>query len=108
MEENYFKKWKNRVQRARKKFLSSSALLQKVDFETFHKAFKTAKTSVPSRRGFLDYHASLSKFAPEKVVNFLAKDGENIIGGLAVYDFDGKSSVHLVSFLTKQGKKLQA
>lgn len=109
-DENYFKKWKERAKRARKKFLANPDLrIELVDTETFQKHYKESKISQPYKSSFVQYHKSISQFDDENAIqNMICYHKDKVVAGLAVINYNGNSSAHLVSFLTNEGKSLQA
>ena len=109
-DEFYYKKWKERSKRARKKFLANKELsIQLVDTETFQKYYKESKLSQPFKADFIKYHKNISLFDNEwDIKNMICFHNGKVIAWLSGIDYNGNSSAHLVSFLTKEWKKLQA
>lgn len=109
-DENYFKKWKDRAKRARKKFLANQNLhVKEVNTETFQKIYSESKISQPFKKSFMKYHNDASLLDEKwEIRNFICYLWEVPIAGLAVLDYNGNSSAHLVSFITKEWKQNQA
>nr|MDD3720755.1 hypothetical protein [Candidatus Gracilibacteria bacterium] len=109
-DENYFKKWKDRAKRARKKFLSNENLIIKeLNTNDFQKIYSESKISQPFKKSFMKYHKDASNLDDKgEIRNFVCFLGDFPIAGLAVLDYNGNSSAHLVSFITKEGKQYQA
>lgn len=108
--EKYYEKWKSRAKRARKKFLENKELSIKiVDKETFQNIYKNIKISQPFKSDFVKYHISISKFDIENnIKNMVCYYNWKAIAWLSVINYNWNSSAHLVSFLTKEWKPLQA
>lgn len=108
--EDYYKKWNERAQRARKKFLANKDLrIELVDKETFQKYYKHVRISQPYKSAFMKYHNSLSNFDENKdIKNMVCFHKDKVIAWLSVLDYNTTSSAHLVSFLTNEWKDLQA
>ncbi|MBW7954630.1 hypothetical protein H3C61_02355 [Candidatus Gracilibacteria bacterium] len=108
--EFYYKKWKERAIRARKKFLNNSDLrIELVDTDIFQKYYKEAKISQPYKYDFMKYHKTISSFDKQKdIKNMICFYNGQVVAGLSVIDYNNNSSAHLVSFLTNEGKTLQA
>lgn len=109
-DEFYYKKWNERWQRARKKFLANPDLeIKLVDTDTFQKIYKDVKTSQPFKKSFMKYHRELSKFDEKNdVKNMVCYNKWIPVAWLAVVDYNWNSSAHLVAFLDNKWKKLQA
>lgn len=109
-DEFYYKKWKERAQRARKKFLNNKDLkIELLDNYTFQKIYLETKTSQPFKKAFINYHKSISKLDKKnEIKNMVCYLWEKPIAGLSVIDYNWNSSAHLVSFLSNEWKKLQA
>ncbi|MDD5770377.1 MAG: hypothetical protein PHE25_05400 [Candidatus Gracilibacteria bacterium] len=110
LENEYYKKWKERSKRSRKKFLENPDMsIKLVDTETFQKHYKEAKTSQPYKSSFMKYHKTISLFDDNgSIKNILCYHKDKVVAGLAVINYNGNSSAHLVAFLTNEGKTLQA
>lgn len=109
-DEFYYKKWKERARRARKKFLENTYVrLELVDKETFQKYYKEAKISQPYKSDFIRYHKTISDLdSKNDIKNMICFYKDKVIAGLSVIDYNWNSSAHLVSFLTKDWKQIQA
>lgn len=109
-DENYFKKWKERSRRARKKFLANPDVrIELVDTATFQKYYKESKISQPYKSSFVKYHESISSFDEKwDVKNMVCFYKDKVVAGLSVINYNGNSTAHLVSFLTNEGKTIQA
>lgn len=108
--EFYYKKWKDRAKRARKKFLENKELnIKFVDTEAFQNIYKNVKISQPFKSAFVKYHMSISKFdIDNNIKNMVCYYNWKAIAWLSVINYNWNSSAHLVSFLTKEWKPLQA
>lgn len=108
--EFYYKKWKDRAKRARKKFLENQNLrIDLVDTETFQKHYKEAKISQPYKSDFMRYHRTISNLdEKQNIKNMICSYNGKVVAWLAVINYNENSSAHLVSFLTKDWKVLQA
>lgn len=109
-DEFYYKKWKERAKRARKKFLENPDLeIKLVDKDTFGKIYWETKTSQPFKKSFMKYHREISNFDDKnEIKNMVCYYKKNPVAWLSVIDYNWNSSAHLVAFLSKQWKKLQA
>ncbi len=110
LDEYYYKKWKDRAQRARKKFLNNTDLkIELVDTLEFQKIYGETKISQPFKKSFMKYHKTISSFDEKsEIKNMICYLWEKPIAGLSVIDYNWNSSAHLVSFLSNEWKKLQA
>lgn len=108
--EFYYKKWKERWQRARKKFLNNKELTIKlIENDIFQKIYLESKISQPFKKAFINYHKSITKIDEKNdVKNMVCFLWDKPIAWLSVIDYNWNSSAHLVSFLTNSWKKLQA
>lgn len=109
-DEFYYKKWKERSRRARKKFLDNKDLtVELVDMNTFQKYYKEAKISQPYKSDFMRYHRTISNLDDKNdIKNMICFYNKKVVAWLSVIDYNWNSSAHLVSFLTKEWKWLQA
>lgn len=109
-DEFYYKKWKERAKRARKKFLENPDLeIKLVDKDTFLKIYWETEISQPFKKSFMKYHREISNLDDKnEIKNMICYYKKNPIAWLSVIDYNWNSSAHLVSFLSKQWKKLQA
>lgn len=106
----YYKKWKERAIRARKKFLNNKDLeIKLVSTNEFQKIYDITKISQPFKSSFMKYHRDISLFDDKSdVKNMVCYYKNNPVAWLSVLDYNWNSSVHLVSFLSKEWKTLQA
>ncbi|MBP6981763.1 hypothetical protein KBB25_03240 [Candidatus Gracilibacteria bacterium] len=105
----YLQTWHDRSKRARKKFLSSGATIRPVSTEEFIQAYRETKIRGPHKGGSITYFRKISKVAPESVRQWLAFDNNGKqIAGLAVLDYLGNHSVHLVAFTDRKNYHYQA
>lgn len=109
-DEFYYKKWNERWQRSRKKFLANPDLTIKlVDKDTFQKIYGETKTSQPYKKSFMKYHRDISNLDDKNdIVNMVCYNKEMPVAWLSVLNYNWNSSVHLVAFLSKEWKNLQA
>lgn len=108
--EFYYKKWKERSKRARKKFLENKDLeIKLVDKDTFQEIYGETKISQPFKKSFMKYHKDISSLDDKnEIKNMVCFYKGKAIAWLAVINYNWNSSAHLVSFLSKEWKKLQA
>lgn len=105
---DYFRKWNERARRAYKKFLASGAGVEEVsDFE-FMEAFRSTPVRHLYKRDYIKYYRTMAAIAPESVKSYVVRHGGKIVAGLAVLDYAGNSSVHLVAFTNPESKAIQA
>lgn len=84
-------------------------MIRSVSTEEFIQAYKDTKIRGPHKGGSIAYFRKISKVAPESVRQWLAFDeyGKQI-AGLAVLDYLGNHSVHLVAFTDRKNYHYQA
>lgn len=109
VDEDYKKKWSQRARRAEKKFLKSGATLSEVSKEEFIEAFKKAKFLPLLKPTYIKFYTRMKTIDPSSVRQWLVYDPSGkSIAGLAVHDFNGDQSVHMVAFTTKEAYPYQA
>jgi hypothetical protein len=108
----YYKTWSERARRARKKYLASGVHIRQVERDIFIDTFRSITPHSWDTRLFrsdyIRYYTKLSHIAPESVRSYIAYDGDTPVAGLAVHDYLGNSSVHLVAFTTAAAHSTQA
>lgn len=105
----YFKKWNERARRARKKFLSSEgAEIERVSDDEFMEAFRVTPVRHAYKKEYVKYFRTIAAIAPDDTRAYVAKYRGKPVAGLAVLDYNGNSSVHLVAFTGPDAKKIQA
>jgi hypothetical protein len=107
----YYKKWNERARRARKRFLSHNPKeisIKLVDRETFIKAFQGVKVKHLFKSDYIKYYRAMSGLDADSVRSYVCYRGDTPISGLAVHDYSGNASVHLVAFTSKEAGPLQA
>jgi|GEM_PF-1045783 len=108
-DEKYHKKWNERAQRARKKFLAHSDIrIESVDPEVFIRAFSSTKVRHLFKSDYVKYYRKLTTIDASSVRSYLCYHGDQPIAGLAVHDYNGNSSVHLVAFTSNEARPYQA
>lgn len=106
LEQNYYKKWSERAQRARKKFLNSWCIIQQVEPHKFIEAFQKTPVSHIFKRDYIEYYKKMTDIEPKNIRSYIAVSKDNILWWLAVHDYHS-SSVHMVAFTNKKYYKLQ-
>lgn len=105
---DYQKKWNERSRRARKKFLASGASIDVVsDFE-FMDAFRNTPVKHLYKKDYIKYYRTMAAIAPNDVKSYVARHDGKIVAGLAVLNYAGNSSAHLVAFTGPDAKAIQA
>lgn len=105
----YYKKWNERARRARKKFLSRTDVrIELVDREAFTKAFQTVKVKHLFKSDYIRYYRAMTETEENAVRSYVCYRGDTPIAGLAVHDYSGNASVHLVAFTGPDAKDCQA
>ncbi len=111
----YYKKWNERARRARKKFLSlisgenhEDIHIDMVDEETFVQAFQQVKVKHLYKSDYVRYYRAMKSLGGDSVRSYVCYQGQTPIAGLAVHDYSGNASVHLVAFTGKEAKPFQA
>lgn len=104
----YFKKWNERSRRARKKFLASGAEVLEVSDDEFVEAFRSTPVKHLYKKDYVKYYRTMSAIAPNDVKSYVVKHEGEIVAGLAVLNYAGNSSVHLVAFTDPSAKAIQA
>ena len=95
---DYRKKWNERSRRAAKKFLASGAeILEVSDFE-FMEAFRNTPVKHLYKKDYIKYYRTMAAIAPNDVKSYAARHDGKIVAGLAVLNYGGNSSAHLVAF----------
>ncbi len=100
----YKKAWNQRAQRNMKKFLHSGCCAYEGTSEEFSKGCAYATLGSYHRR---HYAEKVSEIPSDVRSIFICKKEEDIVGGLCVMQYAG-ISVHIASFLTEEGKKMNA
>lgn len=105
----YYNKWNERARRARKKFLSHTDVrIEQVGKEEFVRAFRSVKVRHLFKSDYITYYQAMTKIQEESVRSYVCYRGDTPIAGLAVHDYNGNSSVHLVAFTGREAKRCQA
>lgn len=107
----YYKKWNERAKRARKKFLSHDPReirIELVDRDTFSEAFKATKVKHMFKSDYIKYYQTMAGIDPSTIRSYVCYRGDTPISGLAVHDYSGNASVHLVAFTSKEANPIQA
>lgn len=105
----YLASWNDRSRRARKKFLASGATVKLVSSEEFIIWFRTTKVKHWHKSAYISYYNRMVSLDASKIRQWLAYDSSGkVIWGLAVHDFLGDHSVHLVAFTDQKSYDLQA
>lgn len=105
----YLISWNDRSRRARKKFLASGATVKAVTSEEFSHSFRTTKVKHWYKSAYISYYNRMVSLDASKIRQWLAYDPlGKVIWGLAVHDFLGDHSVHLVAFTEQKSYDLQA
>lgn len=105
---DYHKKWNERARRARKKFLASGAEIAEVsDFE-FMEAFRSTQVKHLYKSDYIKYYRTMAAIAPNDVKSYVARHAGKIVAGLAVLNYGGNSTAHLVAFTGPDAKAIQA
>ncbi|MDP2104104.1 MAG: GNAT family N-acetyltransferase [Candidatus Gracilibacteria bacterium] len=108
-DEKYSTKWNERAQRARKKFLAHADIrIESVDPDAFIKAFSAAKVRHLFKSDYVKYYQKLTSINAKSVRSYLCYHLDQPIAGLAVHDYNGNSSVHLVAFTSNEARPYQA
>lgn len=112
--QEYHKRWNERARRARKKFLSlaqegnqENIHIELVDEETFVRAFQTVKVKHMFKSDYIKYYRSMIGIDPRSIRSYVCYRGETPVAGLAVHDYAGNASVHLVAFTGKESHPFQ-
>ncbi len=106
-DEHYQKKWNERSRRAIKKFEKSWAEIRAVSDSEFVEAFRKTKVKHWYKSDYIRYYKRIVAIRPESIRQWLVYiDGEPV-AGLAVNDFIGNHSVHLVAFTGKEAYPIQ-
>lgn len=100
--EGYEMKWNSRARRAKKRYLASGAVIESIDYRSFSQIFIESKAVVPHKSTFVRYHASLARYDEPHMNNWICRYNGEVVAGLATYDYDGVSSVHIVAFITEK------
>lgn len=109
LENNYRKKWSKRAQRAYKKFEKSSVRIEEVSREVFRNEYERSDFLPSLRKKFAKFFYNFSAINPKSVRQWIAYNEEwKAISGLAVHDYLGNHSVHLVAFSTPESHASQA
>lgn len=104
----YYKKWNERARRARKKFLSQTEVrIELVEPADFIAAFKSVKVRHMFKSDYIRYYQALTGIDVKSVRSYVCYRGETPVAGLAVHDYAGNASVHLVAFTGKDAKASQ-
>lgn len=108
--DEYYKKWNERARRARKKFLAQpdSIRIELVTPAVFIEAFRRVKIKHPYKSDYIRYYDSMSSIDPSSIRSYVCYLDDRPISGLAVHDYGGNSSVHLVAFTTQEAGPCQA
>lgn len=107
----YYKKWNERARRARKKFLSFASPeihIELVDREAFSQAFQGVKVKHLFKSDYIKYYRAMAGIDPSAIRSYVCYQGDIPLAGLAVHDYAGNASVHLVAFTGKKSKPFQA
>ncbi len=105
----YLASWNDRSRRARKKFFASGATVKVVTAEEFAQGFRTTKVKHWYKSAYISYYKRMVSLDASKVRQWLAYNpAGKVIWGLAVHDFLGDHSVHLVAFTDQKSYDLQA
>lgn len=102
LDQDYRKKWNERSRRAIKKFEKSGAVIRAVDADTFAKAFRETKVKHWYKSDYIRYYKKMVAIDPSKVRQWLVYVDDVPAAGLAVHDYIGNHSVHLVAFTGKE------
>ncbi len=106
---DYFRKWNERARRARKKFLSTEgAETVRVSDDEFMEHFRTTPVRHAFKKEYIKYYRTMAAIAPESVRSYVAKYRGKVVAGLAVFDYCGNSSAHLVAFTGPEAYSIQA
>ncbi len=107
--EKYFEKWNERARRARKKFHSFKDVeVVELSEEEFMEAFRTTQVGHGYKKDYIKYYRTIAAIAREDVVSYGVRYQGKIVAGLAVLNYCGNSSVHLVAFTGPDAKAIQA
>lgn len=105
---DYSRKWNDRARRAHKKFLAADAKIEEVsDFE-FMEAFRSTPVKHLYKKDYIKYYRTMAAIAPNDVRSYVVRHDGKIVAGLAVLDYAGNSSAHLVAFTSPEAKGIQA
>jgi hypothetical protein len=104
---DYTKHWNERAKRARKKFRASWAELRLVTPEEFVTAFQNTKVKHWYRSDYIRYYKKISAIDPSAIRQWLVYRDGKAVTGLAVLDYLGNHSVHLVAFTGKEAYDIQ-
>jgi hypothetical protein len=104
----YLSSWNDRAKRALKKFEKSWCSLKMVTPEEFVEAFRKTKVKHWHKSVYIGYYKKMVAIDPSALRQWIAydRDGKNI-GWLAVHDYLGTHSVHLVAFTDQRAYDLQ-
>lgn len=105
----YLASWNERSKRAYKKYEKSGARLEAVSSEVFREAFWKAKVRHWYKWAYISYYKKMSSIDPTSIRQWVVYDTEGeAIAGLAVHDYLGDHSVHLVAFTDPRYYEYQA
>lgn len=105
---DYRKKWNERSRRAQKKFSASGAEIFEVsDFE-FMEAFRSTPVRHLYKKDYIKYYRTMAAIAHGDIRSYVVRHDGKTVAGLAVLDYAGNSSVHLVAFTAPEAKGIQA
>lgn len=105
--QEYYKKWNQRAQRARKKFLSSGVEIKQVSSDELIEAFRKTPVRHLFKKDYIEYYQKMAQVDETSLRSYVAYYKWFPIAGLGVHDYH-KSSVHLIAFTNKKMYKLQA
>ncbi len=106
-ETDYTTHWNDRAKRARKKWRTSGAVLRAVDSTEFAQAFRDTKVKHWYKSDYIRYYKKLVAIDPTSVRQWLVYVDGKAEAGLAVHDYVGNHSVHLVAFTWKKAYDIQ-
>lgn len=104
---DYKKHWNDRAKRAQKKFLASGDEIRSASASDFIDAFRKTKVKHPYRSEYISYYKKISAIDPESVRQWIVYHNGTPTAWLAVLDYIGNHSVHLVAFTGKQAYDTQ-
>lgn len=105
---DYATKWNQRARRARKKFLASEARIVSMAPADFMAAFRATRVRHLCKSDYITYFRKLTELDAASVRSWGVEWNGKIVAGLAVHDYAGNSSAHLVAFTSREARPLQA
>lgn len=106
-ESDYATHWNDRAKRARKKWRSSGGEIRAVEQAEFIEAFQKTKVKHWYKSDYIRYYKKISTINPKSVRQWLVYVDGLAVAWLAVLDYVGNHSVHLVAFTGKAAYDIQ-